>query len=92
MVRPRKPRRVGSPEAYYFKPQGIPLRELSEVILYPDELEALKLHHIKQLNQVEAAGKMNISQSTFGRILSRAYEKITHALLNGEAIRIERDF
>jgi len=47
------------PSVYYFKPQGIPLRLLEEVILQVDELEALKLYEIDGFEQVEAAKKMN---------------------------------
>ena len=40
MARPPRPRRIrGTPAARYFKPQGIPLRELSEQVL---SLEGLK--------------------------------------------------
>ncbi len=78
------------PNVYYFKPQGIPLRHLEEVILEPDELEALKLHDIDGLEQMEAAKKMKISQSTFARILDGTYKKIAKALVKGKAIRIEK--
>jgi len=76
------------PDVYYFKPQGIPLRELEEVILLPDELEALKLYEIDSLEQTEAAEKMKISQPTFARILNSAHKKIAKALIKGKAIRI----
>lgn len=77
------------PNVRYFKPQGIPLRQLKEIILLPDELEALKLHETDELEQTEAATKMNISQPTFARILDRAHKKIAEALVTGAAIRIE---
>lgn len=41
------------------------------------------------LTQQEAATEMGVSQSTFSRILEQAHVKITEALLNGRAIRIE---
>lgn len=78
------------PNVYYFKPRGIPLRELEEVILMPDELEALKLHDVDGLEQIQAAEKMNVSQPTFGRILNAAYKKISQAIIKGMAIRIEK--
>lgn len=77
------------PDVYYFKPQGIPLRILEEVILEPDELEALKLHDIDGLEQIKAAKKMKISQPTFARILDSAYKKIAEGIIKGKAIRIE---
>jgi len=78
------------PSIYYFKPRGIPLRMLEEVILLPDELEALKLHDIDSLKQMEGAKKMKISQPTFARILDSAYKKIAKAIIKGKAIRIEK--
>ena len=78
------------PNVYYFKPQGIPLRELEEVILLPDELEALKLYEVDGLDQKQAAIKMKISQPTFARILDKAHKKTTEAIIKGKAIRIEK--
>ena len=90
MPRPRIPRCVRfNPDVYYFKPQGIPLRELEEVILLPDELEALKLHEIDGLEQIEASEKMKISQPTFARILGSAHKKVAEAIIKGNAIKIE---
>jgi len=90
MPRPKIPRCVRfNPNVYYFKPQGIPLRELEEVVLLADELEALKLHEIDGLEQTEACRKMKISQPTFARILNSAYKKIAEAIVKGKAIRIE---
>jgi len=90
MPRPRIPRCLRfKPHTHYFKPQGIPLRQLEEVILLPDELEALKLHDVDGLEQIEAAKKMKISQPTFARTLDRTYKKIARALIKGMAIRLE---
>jgi predicted DNA-binding protein (UPF0251 family) len=90
MPRPRKPRCLRfRPGVNYFKPVGIPLRHLDEVVLENDEVEALKLHDVDGLEQTEAAKKMRISQPTFGRILDSAYKKIADALIKGKAIRIE---
>ncbi len=90
MVRPKTPRCVRfNPRVYYYKPRGVPLRHLEEVVLEADELEALKLHDVDGLDQARAAEKMKISQSTFGRTLNKAYEKIAEAVVKGKAIRIE---
>lgn len=92
MARPKIPRSLRfKPGVFYFKPRGVPLRFLEEVVLETDELEALKLHDIDNLDQINAAKKMNISQSTFQRVLSKAYKKIAKALINGKAIRIEKN-
>lgn len=92
MPRPKLPRHINfSPNVYYFKPQGIPMRFLEEIILEKDELEALKLHDVDNLDQIEACKKMKISQPTFGRILDSTYKKIAKALIQGKAIRIEEN-
>lgn len=77
-------------EADYFKPRGILLRDLEEVELTKEELEALRLKNVKKLDQTEAAESMKTSQSTFQRILSSAYEKISDALVTGKAIKITK--
>ena len=90
MTRPRKPRHIQfNPNVRYFKPRGIPMGVLEEVVIHPDELEALKLHDIDGLEQIEAAKKMKISQPTFARILDSVYKKIADGIINGKAIRIE---
>ncbi|MGE0793627.1 MAG: DUF134 domain-containing protein [Candidatus Woesearchaeota archaeon] len=89
MVRPRKCRRVNfNPEITYFKPQGVPLRILQEVVLTKDELECLRLSELENLSQIQSAELMEIHQSTFQRTLAKAREKITDALVNGKAIKI----
>jgi len=89
MPRPRLCRRIRfNPNITYFKPQGVPMRFLEVIELTTEEAEALRLKNIKDLDQEEAAKKMNTSQSTFQRILSSAYKKITKALIEGKAIKI----
>ena len=91
MPRPPIRRRIrGRFSADYFKPAGVPLRELSEISLRPDEVEAIRLKNVEKLDQGSAAKKMEISQSTFQRILARAHEKIATAICRGWAIRIEK--
>jgi len=91
MPRPRKRRRIRfKPHAYYFKPQGIPMRHLEEVNLLREELEALKLYYVDELEQIQAAKKMEISQPTFARILASANKKIAKALIQAKAINIHR--
>jgi len=91
MPRPRLNRHIGFKHCdYYFKPQGIPMKFLKEVELSVEELEALRLKHIKELDQTESAIKMKISRSTYQRILYSAYKKIALSLINGHAIKITR--
>lgn len=90
MVRPCKFRNISfRPEVTYFKPLGIPVRELEEISISHDEMEALRLKYVENLEQIVAAEKMQISQSTFARILSSANKKIAQGLINGMAIKIE---
>jgi len=77
------------PEATYFKPIGIPLSFLDQVSLSLDELEALRLADFNQIDQIEAAKKMKVSQSTFQRILCSARKKVSGALVIGQAIKVE---
>ena len=89
MPRPKKNRKTNcDPAAYYFKPRGIPMMELEENILEKDELEALKLADYDNLSHEEGAEKMNISRTTFGRILKCARNKIAESILLGKAIKI----
>lgn len=90
MVRPKKVKIVDfKPEITYFKPKSVPLRDLKEVELTHVELETLRLANIEKLNQSDGAKRMNIHQSTFQRTLSRAIEKVSDALVNGKAIKIQ---
>jgi len=91
MPRNKTPRTILSePEAVFYKPQGVCLKDLQVVELQDDEFEAIKLHDFDQLSQVEAALAMKISQPTFGRILHSAYHKISLALFKGKAIAITK--
>lgn len=65
------------------------MRELAEVILAKDELEALKHYHFDQLDQKSSAKEMGISQPTLARTIKKAQAKIADALINGKAIRLE---
>ncbi|MEP0829290.1 MAG: DUF134 domain-containing protein [bacterium] len=90
MPRPQCVRRIhGAPRVCYFKPRGVPLTALDEVVLTVDELEAVRLADRDGLYQEDAAAKMNISRATFGRVLESAHKKIAGALVEGKALRIE---
>ena len=92
MVRPKKPRRVlFNPNVTYFKPRAVSLMELEEVALSADELEAIRLCDFQDINQIEAAKKIKVSQSTLSRILISAHKKIAEALIKGKAIKIEKN-
>lgn len=90
MPRPVKPRWVEfSPGVTYFKPAGIRIRDLEEVILGLDEVEALRLKDLIGLEQEQCAERMGIAQSTFQRVLTAARNKVASALIEGKALRVE---
>jgi len=64
------------------------MRTLDEIELTAEEVEALRLKNIEELDQIACAKKMNTSQSTFQRILTSAYKKISQAIIEGKAIKI----
>jgi predicted DNA-binding protein (UPF0251 family) len=89
MPRPRKCRAIqAAPEVTYFKPRGVPLRELGEVDLPLDGFEAIRLADHEGLCHEEAALRMQVSRQTFGRILSEARVAVAKALVGGLALRI----
>lgn len=89
MPRPRRCRRIeGNPNVTFYKPQGIPLKNLEVIELTHEEWEALRLKNVEGLNQIESAQKMNTSQSTFQRIFCQAQKKLSTAIIEGKAIKI----
>ncbi len=90
MGRPKNCRRVRFlPDSRYFKPRGIPLSVLEEIILTVDECEAIRLADLEGLYQEQAAEKMAVSRQTFGRIIESAHKKVAEALVEGKALKIE---
>jgi len=90
MPRPPKCRRVEfEPRFTYFKPAGIPRRELEELILSVEEVEAIRLKDRQGLEQEECAERMHVSRPTFQRILTGARSKLAEAITEGKAIRVE---
>ena len=90
MSRPCKKRRLNSkPNSNYFKPAGIPKKDLKEIELTHEEFEALKLIDLENIPQSEAGKKMNISQPTLSRILRSSRSKIAEAIIKGKSIKID---
>ena len=90
MARPHCPRHIASlPGVVYFKPAGIPLRDLEERILPLDQFEALRLADVEGMQHVEAARHMGVSRQTFSRILGRARQTVATCMTRGMAVRIE---
>jgi predicted DNA-binding protein (UPF0251 family)/DNA-directed RNA polymerase subunit RPC12/RpoP len=90
MAKPKKDRFVlQPPTVVYYKPQGIPLYQLEQIILAVDEYEAVRLVDYEGLQQADAAERMQVSRATCARILESARHKIAEALTGGKAIRIQ---
>ncbi len=90
MVRPCSRRRIMRlPRAVCFRPVGVPVKDLEEVILTLDEFEAIRLADAEGFYQEHAARSMNVSRQTFGRIINSARHKVADILSKGKALRLE---
>ena len=74
----------------YVKPCGIERVNLQRVVLDEDEMEAIRRSDLEGLYQQECADKMEISRTTFSRLIESARKKIADALLNQKALRINK--
>ena len=90
-MRPKKTRWVQcDPGERCFRPHCRPPRgKLQEVTLSLDEFEALRLCDLLKLDQHAIAFKMKVHRSTVSRILTSARTKVSDALVNLKAIKIE---
>jgi hypothetical protein len=89
-MRPKKTRWVRCmPGERCFRPRCKSSHKLEGVVLSIDEFEAMRLACLEEMKQRDAAKLMKISRPTFSRIVSSACKKVTDALVNVKAIRIE---
>jgi predicted DNA-binding protein (UPF0251 family) len=72
-----------------FKPCGMQKKSLEKVIVFEDEMEAIRLSDFESLYQQECADKMHISRTTFSRLVESARKKIADALINKKAIHVQ---
>jgi predicted DNA-binding protein (UPF0251 family)/predicted Fe-Mo cluster-binding NifX family protein len=77
------------PSVTYFKPAGVRISDLDEVLIGHDELEAIRLKDLMGLSQEDAAREMNVSQPTFHRLILTAHKKLADAVVSGKALKIE---
>lgn len=90
MPRPKKERLVRRPPLYTeFKPAGVMRSSLNQINLGLDELEALRLADYLGMDHSEAAEEMEISRSTFTRLVEEARRKIASFLIEGSNLSIE---
>lgn len=84
--RPKKCRRVGFvPEQSFF---SAGCQAVEEEVVEIEELEAIRLSDLMNMEQDRAAEVMEVSRGTYQRILHSARKKIASALINGKSIRI----
>ena len=89
----KKPRHYNCPyrgdaEAVY-KPAGTPLRDLEQVIIHRDEMEAMFLCDAENFTQEEAGKRMGISRGTVQRLLAQARKKAIEAVVLGKALMVK---
>ncbi len=90
MPRTEKNRKVHEPPRYTeFKPTGVKESELKQVVLSLDEFEALRLADNEGYSHAEAADEMEISRSTFSRLIVKARKKVSDLLIKGSLLRVE---
>ena len=90
MPRPQDNRIVLEPPLFSeFKPMGVIGINLEQILLTLDEFEALRLADFMGLKHAEAADEMEISRSTFTRLIEKARKKIADFLIQGKLLTIE---
>jgi len=88
--RPKRRRRVREhPPTLRYEPVGIPEQSGRLVRINLDEAEALRLADLEAIYHEEAAALMDVSRSTYGRILESARHKVALALWGGLPIVID---
>ncbi|MCK4750142.1 MAG: DUF134 domain-containing protein [Bacteroidales bacterium] len=89
MPRPQFNRIVHEPPLFSdFKPIGVRGYDLEQIILTLDEFEALRLADQLGLSHSLAADEMEISRSTFSRLIEKARKKIADFLIQGKILTI----
>lgn len=90
MPRPENKRKVHEPPLFgEFKPVGIPGYSLGQIFLSIDEFEALRLADFLGLSHEEASIEMEISRSTFTRLIERARKKMSEFIVRGRVLTID---
>ena len=89
MPRPKSDRIIHEPPLFTeFKPMGIPGRNLEQIRLSLDEFEALRLADHEGLSHEEAAEQLEISRSTFTRLIRKARTKVADFIFLGKILNI----
>jgi predicted DNA-binding protein (UPF0251 family) len=89
--RKRKSRNIDADHSdLSFKPCGVRKDTLENVVIYEDEMEAIRLADLESLYQQDCADKMAISRTTFSRLVESARRKVADALLNKKVLTVEK--
>lgn len=90
--RKKKPRKINyTPLSKNYTPQYVKQLEKEWVVLYHDELEALRLKNLNKLWIITAAKQMWIWKSTFANTHNKAVEKVADAIVNSKSLYIITD-
>jgi uncharacterized protein len=90
MSRPKKKRIVHQPPIHTaFKPVGVHWDMLQQLSLSLDEFEAIRLTDHIGLDHSSASDEMEISRSTFTRLIDKARKKMAEFLIEGRQLFIE---
>ncbi len=90
MPRRKMQRIVHRPPLYTeFKPVGVRRLSLDSIELSIDEYEAIRLADNIGMNHNDAAEEMEISRSTFSRLIENARKKIAEFIIEGKHLQID---
>ena len=87
--RPRARRCVTGGEFRCMMPACRRNGDIESVTLLPEELEAIRLADLLDLEQEAAAARMGVSRKTLWKDLHSARKKLAEAVINGKAIHVE---
>ena len=90
MPRPKFNRIVNEPPLYsHFKPTGVKGQDVKQIVLSLDEFEAFRLADQMGYSHAQAADEMEISRSTFSRLIEKARRKIADFIILGGVLTIK---
>lgn len=90
MSRPQDKRIVHEPPLFSdFKPIGVRGQNLKPIVLTLDEFEAFRLADQLGFSHALAADEMEISRSTFSRLIEKARKKVADFIIQGRLLTIE---
>ena len=90
MSRPQYNRIVHEPPLFSdFKPIGVRGDKLKQIVLTLDEFEAFRLADQLGFSHAFAAEEMEISRSTFSRLIEKARKKIADFIVQGRLLSID---